>query len=97
MKIDHDLIESLLFEEEGVELDLKRDQYKFAKANDEEKSELLKDILAFANAWRRSDAFILIGVQEVKGDRSNVVEISDLLDDAAVQQFVNSKTNRPVC
>jgi hypothetical protein len=96
MGIDNNLIESLLYEEEGVELDLKRDQYKFAVTNDEEKSELLKDILAFANAWRRSDAFILIGVKEVKGGRSKVVGISDLLDDAAVQQFVNSKTNRPV-
>lgn len=96
MQIDNNLIESLLYEEEGVELDLKRDQYKFAKATDEEKSELLKDILAFANAWRRSDGYILIGVQEVKGGRSNVAGISDLLDDASVQQFVNSKTNRPV-
>lgn len=62
MKIDNDLIESLLYEEEGVELDLKRDQYDFVNANNENKSELLKDILAFANSWRRSDAFILIGV-----------------------------------
>jgi len=94
--IDDNLIESLLHEEEGVELDLKVDQYKFAKATDEEKSELLKDILAFTNAWRRSDAFILIGVQEIKGGRSQVLGISDLLDDAPIQQFVNSKTNKPV-
>ncbi|MBA7533709.1 hypothetical protein ES705_25952 [subsurface metagenome] len=96
MKINNELIESLLYEEEGVELDLKSQQYCFIKASDEEKSELLKDILAFANAWRRSDAFILIGVQEIKGGRSNVIGISDLLDDAAIQQFVTTKTNRPV-
>jgi hypothetical protein len=96
MTIDDNLIESLLYEGEGIELDLKSDQYRFTKANDDEKSELLKDILAFANAWRRSDAFILIGAQEVKGGRSQVLGISDLLDDASVQQFVNSKTNRPV-
>jgi hypothetical protein len=82
MKIETNLIESLLFEEEGVELDLKQEQYRFAKASDDEKSELLKDVLAFANAWRRSDAFILIGVQDVKGGRSTVVGITDLLDDA---------------
>ncbi len=44
MKIDNNLVESLLYEEEGVELDFKRDQYNFVKAEDEEKSELLKDI-----------------------------------------------------
>lgn len=96
MKIDNDLIESLLYEEEGVELDLKRDQYVFINANDDDKSELLKDILAFANSWHRSDAFILIGVQEVKGGRSIVVGINNVLDDAAIQQFINSKTNRPI-
>jgi schlafen family protein len=57
---------------------------------------LLKDILAFANSWRRSDAFILIGVQEVTGGRSNVVGVSTHLPDAALQQFVNSKVQRPL-
>ena len=53
------LFEALLFEEESETLDFKRDQYRFDNATDEEKSELLKDILAFANAWRRADAYIL--------------------------------------
>ena len=42
-----DKIESLLYEEEGNTLDFKKEQYKFSKATDEEKSELLKDILGF--------------------------------------------------
>lgn len=96
MKIDSVLIETLLYGEEGVDLDFKRDQYKFIKATDEEKAELLKDILAFANSWRRSDAFILIGVEEVKGGKSNVVGISEKIDDAQLQQFVNSKTQKPI-
>ncbi len=96
MGITNNLIESLLYEEEGVNLDLKLEQYKFIKASDDEKSELLKDILAFVNSWRRTDAYILIGIREVKGGRSEVVGIADLLDDAALQQFVNTKTNRPV-
>ena len=90
------LIESLLYEEEGTELDFKRDQYPFADAEDRLKAELLKDILAFANSWRRADAYILVGVQEVKGGRSIVKGIDIHLDDARLQQFVNSKTNRPV-
>lgn len=96
MRIDTALIEVLLYREEGVDLDFKRDQYKFTKASDEEKSELLKDILAFANSWRRTDAFILIGIKEVKGGKSEVVGILEKLDDAQIQQFVNSKTQKPI-
>lgn len=94
--MDPTLIEELLHEDESTSLDFKRSQYPFAGANDEEKSELLKDILAFANAWRRSDAFILVGVDEVKGGRSTPVGVTDHLDDAHLQQFVNSKIQRPL-
>lgn len=91
-----DEIEALLFEEEGTTLDFKRDQYPFDQASDEDKSELLKDILAFANAFRRTDAFILIGIEDVKGGRGKVVGVASQLDDAKLQQFVNSKTQRAV-
>ncbi len=77
-------------------LDFKRDQYPFAGADDRTKSELLKDILAFANSWRHATAYILIGVEENLGQRCRVVGVTDHIDDASVQQFVNSKTNRPV-
>jgi hypothetical protein len=92
------LFERLLYEEESTTLDFKKEQYRFVKAGEEEKSELLKDILGFANAWRRSEAYILIGVEDVRGGRGNVVGISgtDHLDDHALQQFVNNLTNRPV-
>lgn len=90
------MIEELLYEEESSTLDFKREQYIFVNANDHQKSELLKDILAFANAWRRNDAYILIGIEEVKGGRSNVLGIENDLDDADLQQFVNSKTQRPI-
>lgn len=96
MAIDRTLIEGLLNEEESSTLDFKREQYRFTKASDGEKSELLKDILAFANAWRHADAYILIGVEEVKGGRSIVRGVSEQLDDAQLQQFVNSKTQRPL-
>src|SRR5437764_9294446 len=92
------LFERLLYEEESTALDFKKEQYRFVKATDEEKSELLKDILGFANAWRRSEGYILIGVEDVRGGRANVVGIpaTDHLDDHSVQQFVNNLTNRPV-
>jgi hypothetical protein len=91
------IVEQLLYAGEGDDLDFKRDQYPFDRATDEQKGELLKDILAFANAWRRTDAYILIGVEEVPGGgRSTVVGTSDHIDDAKLQQFVNSKTQKPL-
>jgi hypothetical protein len=90
------LMEQLLHEGESSSLDYKRDQYPFAGATDEEKSELLKDILAFANGWRHAEAYILIGVEEVAGGRSTVVGVSNHIPENDLQQFVNSKTNRPV-
>lgn len=96
--MDTILFERLLYEEESPTLDFKRDQYRFVKATDDDKAELLKDILGFVNAWRRSEAYILIGVEDVRGDRANVVGIQTgaHLDDHSLQQFVNNLTNRPV-
>ena len=94
--MDSEFIEHLLHEDEGVELDFKQEQYPFENMDEAAKSELLKDILAFVNAWRRSTAYILIGVAEIRGARSNVVGVTTHLDDAQLQQFVNSKTQRPV-
>lgn len=96
MSLDSSLIEQLLHEDESTSLDFKRDQYRFQGADAVTKSELLKDILAFLNSWRRSLAYILIGVDEVRGGRSQVVGVTEHLDDAELQQFVNSKTQRPV-
>ncbi|URD50306.1 helix-turn-helix domain-containing protein [Chroococcidiopsis sp. CCNUC1] len=94
--MDDILLEQLLNEDESSSLDFKRDQYPFANASNEEKSELLKDILAFTNAWRRTSAYILVGVDEVRGERSRVVGVQHHLDDASLQQFVNSKTQHPI-
>jgi hypothetical protein len=92
--MDAELFESLLYQTESEVLDFKVDQYPFEAANDIQKSELLKDILSFANSWRRSDAYILIGVEEVRGGRSNVKGISKQLLNRNLQQFVHSKTNK---
>ena len=94
--MDLTLLDALLSEEESSALDFKSQQYPFEGASDEEKAELLKDVLAFANAWRRSDAYILIGVEEVRGSRSRPLGVQRHLDDAKLQQFVNSKTQKPV-
>lgn len=94
--VDSNTLENLLNEDESNYIDFKQAQYRFAEASEEDKSEILKDILAFANAWRRTDAYILIGVKEIKGGRSQVIGITDQSDDAALQQFVNSKVQKPI-
>ena len=91
-----ELINHLVYESESNILDFKSEQYKFIKATDGEKCKLLKDILAFANASRYSDAYILIGFKEEKGRKADTVGILEDIDDAMLQQFVNSKVNKPI-
>jgi len=88
-------ISALLQRSEG-DIDFKRDNYRFRNASEEEKSELLKDILALANAWKATDGYIIIGVEENNGKATKIRGIIPELNDNDVQQFVNSKTNRPV-
>lgn len=94
--VDTTFLEQLLYRGESETLDFKRDQYAFAGATDHDKSHMLKDILAFANSWRKETAHILIGVEEVQAAKSKVVGVTNHLDDASLQQFVNSKTQRPI-
>ena len=94
--MDLRLLESLLYQEESETLDFKSAQYPFDHATDEQKSELLKDLLAFANSWRQTEAHILIGVREVRGGRSLVCGITQHLLNQNLQQFVHSRTNRPL-
>jgi len=94
--MDRNLFNQLLLEGERARLDYKSAQYPFSGASDQQKGEILKDIMAMANAWGTGDAFILIGVQDVAGHAAQPVGISEHLDDADLQQFVNRKTNRPI-
>lgn len=89
---DQTLIETLLYKGEGSALDYKVQQYPHDGAIPEAKGELLKDILAFSNAWREETAYILIGVSNA----GEVVGLDKDLDDSRVQEFINGKTNAPV-
>ncbi|MCB9702287.1 MAG: ATP-binding protein [Myxococcales bacterium] len=94
--IEPNFVETLLSMSESDVLDFKQAQYPFAGATVEQKSELVKDILAFANAWKTGDAHIVIGARENPGGRAIVTGIDAHLDDSRVQQLVNEKTNVPV-
>jgi len=93
-QIDSQLIECLLNMSENDALDFKREQYPLQDTN--QKGEFLKDVLAFANAWKQSDAYILVGVAENPGGRATVLGVSNHWDDANLQQLVSAKTNVPV-
>lgn len=90
-------ITTLLNMSESEALDFKSGQYKFWNpATDDEKSELLKDIIALANSFKTGDSFIVIGVAEKNQQKDQVVGVATHLRDNDVQQFVNSKTNRKI-
>jgi hypothetical protein len=91
--MDDELIEKLLYMGEGTTLDYKVQQYVVSGSDNDIKSELLKDILAFANAWRKENAYILVGV---RNDNQELVGLDADPDDARLQQFINGKTNHPI-
>ena len=87
------LLEELRSAGESSTLDYKAERYKFSKATDDEKSELLKDILAMANAQRSGDAYILMGFKENAPYPAEVVGLpaKGAIDDSRVQEFINLK------
>ncbi|RWD69249.1 ATP-binding protein [Mesorhizobium sp.] len=78
---------------EGSDLDYKAERYPFAKASDDEKSEILKDILALANAHRDSTGYILIGLKENPPHPAEVIGLPSegAIDDSRLQEFVHAK------
>lgn len=88
-----DLLDQLCFKGEGSDLDYKAERYPFADATDEAKAELLKDILAMANAHRDGTAYILIGFKENPPHPAEPVGVpaEGAIDDSRIQQFVNEK------
>ena len=94
MTITAELIKQLVEHPESETLDVKGEQYLFAGRDNDEKSEILKDILAFANAFVSEDAYILVGVRERKPPPHEIVGITTNLDDASLQPFVSAKLDR---
>ena len=91
-----DQLTILLHRSEGDTLDFKSKEYPFPCASDNDKSELLKDILSLANAWKDSPAYIVIGVTEDHGRAVAFLGVRSHLPDHSLQQFVNARTNVPV-
>lgn len=89
------LLDDLRYRGEGTDLDFKAERYPFALSTPEQKSELLKDILAMANGSRDGTAHILLGFKEDPPNPPIVVGLPDegAIDDSRLQEFINSKTN----
>jgi hypothetical protein len=85
------VLDRLRYRSEGTDLDFKQAQYRFVRGTEADKSELLKDVLAIANAWRDDAGYILIGFRDARPHPAEVTGIAEQLDDAALQQFINSK------
>lgn len=86
-----DLLSMLRYKSEGTDIDFKSAQYRFINGSENDKSELLKDILAIANSWRDGTGYILLGFKDQRPNPAEVVGIHESIDDSRIQQFVNSK------
>ncbi|WP_052200752.1 helix-turn-helix domain-containing protein [Terriglobus sp. TAA 43] len=94
--MDLNLFESLLYKDESESLDFKRDDYQLSLKNSEKKQDLLKDMLALANSWRETTAYLVLGIDDKKAAPRVVHGIPGGNLGRNLQQFVNSKTNRPL-
>lgn len=86
-----ELLTTLRYKSEGPDIDFKSAQYRFIGGKEDDKAELLKDILAMANAWRDGAGYILLGFKDQRPHPAAVVGISESIDDAKLQQFVHGK------
>lgn len=86
-----ELLTALRYKSEGADIDFKSAQYRFTNGTEDDKGELLKDILAIANAWRDGPGYILLGFRDQRPHPAEVVGINESLDDSRVQQFVHGK------
>lgn len=96
--LNEETLNQLCLQGESNCVDYKRAQYAFIHAEDEKKAELLKDVLCFANAFRKEPAYILIGVVEEASGLGKICGIQDdeVIGDSKLQEFINSKTNKPI-
>lgn len=96
MEKEIDIFNRLLYEEASDVLIFRPHEYKFDGALDLEKGELLRDIVSAANAWRRTDTYILVGVEGVKEGRNRILGVITHLDEKKIQEFVNAKLHKPI-
>ena len=79
-----ELQELILYENENVRLDFKRDEYVREKY-----SAFLKDVMSMANAFTQENRYIIIGLKpKADGERGYVGIEGNFTDSATYQQLV---------
>ncbi|HCI55034.1 MAG TPA: ATP-binding protein [Bacteroidales bacterium] len=71
----------ILFENENVRLDFKREEY-----HKDNFTSFLKDIISMANAFTREDRFIIIGLKPTYPGNRGIVGLRSKITDAAIYQ-----------
>lgn len=89
------IVNKWLYSSESECLDFKQCQYDFTSDSERGWSEFLKDVMSMANSWREGDAYIVIGIEDRRDKPNNLIGIDTHIDDASLQQFVNSKVKTP--
>lgn len=74
--------ELIEFHNENEYLDFKQEEYK-----DQKKHELIKDVLAFANAEYAGDRYIIIGIKKTNGE-PEAFQVESPLDSSDIQTYV---------
>lgn len=86
--------EIIAYDSESALLDFKEKQYVLGA--DGSRNEFLKDLSAFANHPSDDDKIIAIGIKEEGGIASAFIGVSELVDEAAFQQIVESNVEPKV-
>jgi len=80
-----DLLDQIRYEGENTGFDFKATAYKRDSSED-----LLKDIMAMANADLDRDRFIVVGVKHHPNGNRDILGVDDFVDDASYYQLVHS-------
>ncbi|MBZ0067428.1 MAG: hypothetical protein K8F26_01315 [Thiobacillus sp.] len=69
----NELLTALRYKSEGNDIDFKSAQYRFIGGSEDDKAEMLKNILAMADAWRDGPGYILLGFKDQRPHPAEVV------------------------
>ncbi len=90
--MNKDLFESLVGSDESSILDFKKINYALGSRNQDEDAKFIKDVVAFSNTIREESSYIIIGVEEIDGQK-NLLGLDNNYDEALLQDKIKDKVN----
>lgn len=95
-KLSDEQVRILLNSTETNRVDYKR-KMGFNNGTDQQKANLLKDVLAMANATHGDDGYLVFGVDHsLTGNKIIGIEENDSVDNSRITNYINSKTNKNI-